>query len=97
MTSYEKFFLKLKESLKDDSFEIWPDFEPERDLEEFSIIKMKGLGKILMLNCASCDGPSDLRHSVCAECARTRREYTKQKSKTEVNTVFLGRFYSLNE
>jgi len=97
MTAFEGFFQELKTALKDHSFEIWPEFSPDRDLEEFSIIKMKQLGNVLILNCATCDGPSDLRHSICEKCVKTRREYAKAKDKTKVDTTLLGRFYGLKD
>ncbi|MHA2060525.1 MAG: hypothetical protein ACW976_07090 [Candidatus Ranarchaeia archaeon] len=95
MTAFEGFFTELKRTLDDQSFEIWPDFTPERDLEEFSIIQMKSLGNVLILNCATCDGPSDLRHPTCEDCVQARRKYAKRQDKTKINTTFLGRFYTL--
>ena len=95
MTAFEGFFSDLKRTLKDQSYEIWPEFKAERDLEEFSIIKMKSLGNVLILNCATCDGPSDLRHPICTDCVKARREYANRKDKTKINTSFLGRFYTL--
>jgi hypothetical protein len=94
MTAFEGFFKELKRTLEDQSYEIWPDFTPERDLEEFSIIKIKSLGNVLILNCATCDGPSDLRHPTCTDCVKARREYADRHDRTKINTTFLGRFYT---
>ncbi|MHA2406813.1 MAG: hypothetical protein ACXACA_00335 [Candidatus Ranarchaeia archaeon] len=94
MTAFEGFFNELKRTLGDQSYEIWPDFTPERDLEEFSIITMKTLGNVLILNCATCDGPSDLRHNTCTDCVKTRREYANRQDRTKIKTTFLGRFYT---
>ena len=43
-------------------FDIWPDFEPVYDENEYSWTTLRSLDETLLLNCGECDGPSDLRH-----------------------------------
>jgi len=78
MTAFEDYFRALKTALDNkDIFDIWPDFEPEYDEREYAWTTLKGLGEALLLNCGQCEGPSDLRHRRCAECADKRSELAK--------------------
>ncbi len=57
MTSFEKIFVRLKEVLEDQSlYETWPDFEGKFDVNEYFRVEIGGL-PVLMLHCASCEGP----------------------------------------
>lgn len=78
MTAFEHYFDALKKALgQEDAYGIWPDFEPEYDEREYAWATLRGLGETLLLNCAQCDGPSDLRHKRCATCAEKRSETAK--------------------
>ena len=69
MVSFETFFEALKKALgRPDLFEVWPDFEPVYDGEEYSWADLRGLGTTLILNCGSCDGPCEPRHPRCDAC-----------------------------
>jgi len=60
MTSFEKIFVRLKEVLEERNlYDIWPDFESEFDENEYFRIEIGGL-PVLMLHCASCEGPHSL-------------------------------------
>jgi hypothetical protein len=73
MTSFESFFNALKKALmKPELYDIWPDFEPVYDENEYSWTNLRGLDETLLLNCGECDGPSDLRHKRCEGCVGTR-------------------------
>ena len=72
MTSFEHYFTALKKAIgKNDLYEIWPDFSPQYDEYEYAWTTIRGLGEALLLNCGQCDGPSDLRHVQCKNCARS--------------------------
>ncbi len=72
MTSFEYMFRKLKDVLGDPHlYEIWPDFSPEYDEEEFLQAKI-GEHPVIMFHCASCEGPLDPRHSTCRQCIQFR-------------------------
>ena len=69
----------MKKALgKEDLFDVWPDFTPEYDEKEFAWTTLRGLGEVLLLNCGVCDGPSDLRHIKCKECADKRSQMAKE-------------------
>lgn len=53
-------------------YDIWPDFEPVYDENEYSWTPLRKLGETLLLNCGECDGPSDLRHPLCDTCVNKR-------------------------
>ncbi len=73
MTSFENFFSALKKALmKPKLYDIWPDFEPFYDENEYSWTTLRGLGDTLLLNCGECDGPSDMRHLRCGACVTKR-------------------------
>ena len=102
MTSFERFFFALKKVLnKSDVFEIWPDFEPQFEEQEYAWTTLRSLGEILLLNCGSCDGPSDTRHIKCKECADHRSQIALQayqkatsRPKQKWNIIILCRIYS---
>lgn len=96
LVSFEAFFKALKSVLhKPDLFEIWPDFEPVYDEEEYSWADLDGIGFALIFNCGSCDGPCDTRHLRCGECVKGRRgkaseaymEYTSRKRRWDVEIM----------
>lgn len=101
MVSFEAFFDALKKVLGGpELFEVWPDFEPAYDEEEYSGANLRGRGITLILNCGSCDGPSDARHPRCDACmiksgrmaTRTYTAYTG-KERERWSTIMLGRIY----
>ena len=102
MTCFEKFFASMKKALdRDDVYGIWPDFEPEYDEKEFAWTTIRGLGEVLLLNCGSCDGPSDLRHTICRECCEKRSQMAKEayekatgRSKDKWPALILCRIYA---
>lgn len=102
MTSFENFFNALKKALmKPRLYEIWPDFEPVYDENEFSWTNLRNLGETLLLNCGECDGPSDMRHARCKECVGTRSQTATQaynaatgRGKERWSTVMLCRIHS---
>lgn len=102
MTSFENFFNALKKVLmKPEMFEIWPDFEPVYDENEFSWTTLRGLGETLLLNCGECDGPSDMRHSQCDACVQKRSRIATEaytaatgKDKEKWSTLMLCRIHS---
>ena len=53
-------------------YDIWPDFEPVYDENEYSWTTLRELGETLLLNCGECDGPSDMRHPRCDTCVKKR-------------------------
>jgi len=73
MTSFEHHFSALKRALgENDLYDVWPDFTPQYDEYEYAWTTIRGLGEALLLNCGQCDGPSDLRHAQCKNCAEKR-------------------------
>ena len=97
MTAFEQFFKSLKHELdRDTLYDIWPDFTPAYDIDEFSYITTPQLGTIMLLNCAACEGPSDLRHPNCLVCVTKRNRYAVQTKHTpNTQKVALTRFYQL--
>jgi hypothetical protein len=82
MTSFEHYFTSLKEAMKQNNiYDLWPDFEPEFDEREYAWTDLKGLGETLLLNCGKCDGPSDMRHERCRNCADKRKEIAQNTYK----------------
>ena len=78
MTCFEHYFAAIKSVLgKQDLYEIWPDFTPQFDEYEYAWTNIRGLGEALLLNCGSCDGPSDLRHLRCKDCVEKREGMAK--------------------
>jgi len=64
LTSFENYFRALKKAIGEpETFDLWPDFEPDYDEREYAWTNLKGLGETLLLNCGQCDGPSDMRHN----------------------------------
>lgn len=102
MTSFEHFFGSLKQALgRNDLYDIWPDFEPQYNEQEFMWTTITGLGEVLLLNCRQCDGPSDLRHNQCISCVDKRQEiarnaYQKRRSKEKQKweTLILCRIHT---
>lgn len=102
MTAFENYFNALKKILGDEKiYDIWPDFEPKYDAQEYTWTKLKNLGEVLILNCGVCDGPSDLRHARCKECSDKRSKiatevYQKATgiSKGKQLTLFLCRIHT---
>lgn len=99
MTCFESFFASLKRALgRSDLYDIWPEFEPVYDENEFTITTINRLGEVLLLNCGLCDGPSDTRHPKCNLCVHRRVEYgidayrkSTGKNKSAWSTIFLTR------
>jgi len=82
-------------------YEIWPDFEPVYDENEFTWTNLRKLGETLLLNCGECDGPSDMRHARCKECVGKRSQTATQayneatgRSKEGWSTVMLCRIHN---
>jgi len=102
LTCFERFFEALKKALaREDLYEVWPDFTPEYDEKEFAWTTLRGLGEVLILNCGTCDGPSDLRHPRCKECADKRSQTAKEayqkatgRPKEKWPVIILGRIYT---
>lgn len=79
MVSFERFFRRLKEVLGDPQmYDVWPEFSPECDEDEFLQAKI-GEHNVLMLHCASCDGPLDPRHPTCKQCMIFRIRKAKER------------------
>jgi len=101
MASFEHYFESLKKVLGcTDVYDVWPDFEPQYDEQEYAWTTLRGLGEVLILNCGVCDGPSNLRHVRCKECVDKRSKiaieaYAKSTghSKEKWNTLFLCRIH----
>ncbi|HID90443.1 TPA: hypothetical protein EYP44_00600 [Candidatus Bathyarchaeota archaeon] len=55
-----------------EAYEIWPNFEPVYKKEEYVWTVLSKLGEVLLLNCGQCEGPSDIRHSICRKCVMDR-------------------------
>jgi len=102
MTSFEHYFSAIKVALgRDDLYEVWPDFEPHYDEREYAWTTLRALGEVLLLNCAKCDGPSDLRHNRCKVCVEKRGEIAKDayqkatgRSKQKWTTLVLCRIHT---
>lgn len=102
MTAFEKYFLAIKKTLgKDDLYDIWPDFEPRFDEKEYAWTTLRSLGEILLLNCGSCDGPSDTRHTRCKNCVEMRGQVASEayhkatgRPKQKWPTIILCRVYT---
>lgn len=101
MTAFENYFKALKKALGNEkAYDIWPDFEPQYDENEYVWTTMRGLGDVLILNCGVCDGPSDLRNARCKECVEKRSKIASEayqrstgSSKEKWDAVFLCRIY----
>ncbi len=98
MTSFEHFFRKLSEIVDFEGYP-WPKFLRESP-EDFTWVTLDGIGDSLILNCGTCDGPSDPRHPICRECIKKRmstarkayeKEYGKPIKKWRI--VMLARVY----
>jgi hypothetical protein len=75
LTAFENYFSALKKVSGNEAvFDVWPDFEPQYDENEYAWTMLRGLGEVLILNCGVCDGPSDLRHLRCKECVDKRNK-----------------------
>jgi hypothetical protein len=102
LTAFENYFSALKKVLGDENiYDIWPDFEPQYDEQEYVWTALKNLGEVLVLNCGVCDGPSNLRHTRCKECVDRRTKIateayqrTTGRSKEEWPTLFLCRIHT---
>jgi len=102
LTSFEDYFGALKKILEnEDIYDVWPDFEPHYDEHEYAWATLRGLGEVLILNCGVCDGPSDLRHMRCKECAEKRGKVAKEacqkatgRPKEKWPTLFLCRVHT---
>ena len=102
MTAFENYFGALKKALGNpELYDIWPDFEPVYDENEYSWTRLRGLGDVLLLNCGECEGPSDLRHSQCDLCTKKRVNisldaYIRATGKERKNwtTIMLCRIHS---
>lgn len=102
MTAFERYFKALKEALGlEKIYEVWPDFEPECDEREFAWATLRGLGEVLLLNCGTCEGPSDMRHSRCESCVEKRSQIAKDayqkatgRPKDKWLTLILCRIYT---
>jgi len=101
MTSFEHHFSALKKALNEsDLYDVWPDFNPQYDEYEYAWTTIRGLGEALLLNCAQCDGPSDMRHTQCKSCVEKRsstardafQKATSQPKETSL-TVILCRIH----
>jgi hypothetical protein len=101
LTAFENYFDALKKILGDENiYDVWPDFEPQYDEQEYAWATLRGLGEVLIFNCGVCDGPSNLRHIRCKECVDKRSKiaieaYAKStgQSKEKWNTLFLCRIH----
>jgi hypothetical protein len=102
LTAFENYFNALKKLLENENvYDVWPDFEPQYDEREYTWATLRGLGEVLMLNCGVCDGPSDLRHARCKDCAEGRGNQAKGayekatgRSKEKWTTLFLCRIHT---
>ncbi|MHA1333000.1 MAG: hypothetical protein ACTSPL_02860 [Candidatus Odinarchaeia archaeon] len=84
-TAFEKFFSELKQSLNNSNlYDVWPDFTPNYNPEEYFWSEIGNLGEVLILHCCNCDGPSDPRHPICEKCVEERKKIAE---KDYVNTV----------
>jgi len=77
------------------------DFEPQYDEQEHAWTTLRGLGDVLLLNCAQCDGSSDQRHSRYKDCVERREQLAKNsyqkatgQSKQKWPTLILCRIYA---
>ncbi|HDN05867.1 MAG TPA: hypothetical protein ENF90_02585 [Candidatus Bathyarchaeota archaeon] len=101
MTAFENYFKALKKALENEkAYDIWPDFEPKYDENEYAWTTMRGLGEVLILNCGVCDGPSDLRHARCRGCVKKRSKIASEayqratgSSKEKWDVIFLCRIH----
>lgn len=100
MTAFENYFGALKKLCDDPLYDIWPDFEPQFDERECAWTTLRGLGEVLILNCGVCDGPSDIRHALCRDCAEKRGKLAKEayqeatgRPKEKWVTLFLCRIH----
>jgi hypothetical protein len=101
MTSFEHFFYALKKALrKEEAYDLWPDFEPQFEEQEYAWPTLRGLGEVLLLNCGLCDGPSDLRHYRCKTCVEKRGKNAKDaykktmgRPKSKWSTIILCRIH----
>ncbi len=82
MTAFEHYFYVLKKALgRADLYDIWPDFESQYDEREHAWTTFRGLGDVLLLNCAQCDEPSNQRYSRCKGCVE-RSNWLKTRIKS---------------
>ncbi|RJS77991.1 hypothetical protein CW707_03110 [Candidatus Bathyarchaeota archaeon] len=102
VTCFENYFYALKKALGNETvYDVWPDFEPQYDEQEYAWTTLRGLGEVLLLNCGVCDGPSDLRHARCKECVNKRTKIANEayqkavgRSKEKWSTIFLCRIHT---
>ena len=102
LTAFENYFKALKKILGNEAaYDLWPDFEPQYDEHEYAWATLRGLGEVLILNCGMCEGPSDLRHVRCKECAEKRNKIAKEayqkatgRPKEKWSTLFLCRIHT---
>jgi len=102
LAAFENYFNALKKILEDENvYDIWPDFEPQYDEQEYAWATLRSLGEVLILNCGVCDGPSDLRHARCKECTDKRSKIAKEayqkatgRPKEKWSTLFLCRIHT---
>lgn len=96
MTAFEKFFDTLKKIfgiVKENSK--WPNFSPI-DVTDFTIVNMPNLGRVIVLNCQDCDGPSDPRHETCFYCIKKQIDIIKKQEIWNIpKYVMLSRIYNL--
>ncbi|MGQ4914638.1 MAG: hypothetical protein ACP6IU_07795 [Candidatus Asgardarchaeia archaeon] len=97
MTAFESFFNSLKKLLgisNDDK--IWPTFKPIEN-NDYTVVNMPNLGRVLVLNCQDCDGPSDPRHSLCQACISKRlTEISNQELWDIPKHILLSRIYAFS-
>jgi len=101
LTGFENYFNALKKLCDEPIYDIWPDFEPQYDEREYAWTTLRGLGEVLLLNCGVCDGPSDIRHVLCKDCAEKRSKLAKDayqvatgRPKEKWVTLFLCRIHT---
>jgi len=102
MTAFEHYFDALKKAIgRPDLFDVWPDFEPQYDELEYAWTTLRGLGEVLLLNCACCDGPSDQRHNKCKNCVEKRGQTANEayqkatgRPKEKWSTIALCRIHT---
>ncbi len=95
LTAFEDFFKKLGLILNIQKTSTWPTF-PNTPVTDYTITNIKNLGTVLVINCNECDGPSDLRHTICKQCVRSVRERVeREESVIPPKKIVLTRIFTM--
>ncbi|MEQ9715646.1 MAG: hypothetical protein ABGF52_08945 [Candidatus Asgardarchaeum sp.] len=93
MVSFEKFFHIMKKILNKEIHDPWPLFErlDSKSKDYAYIEKMEHLGRVLLVNCGDCDGPSYIGHKTCLLCIKDILQEINLDGKKNPDYIILSR------